>query len=140
MLIQDKVIWDADIEKNLALMSTLGIDCVSMELPDGPRANPAMDLSTLDAATKFFKQAKSTVAAHGMDLRTVLATSGFAEIKRGIAGRDEKIAFLQTVIQAMGAADIPIEVSAFGADAGARQFNLHFVRLRRLSEKPRAAD
>ena len=108
MLIQDKVIWDADIEKNLALMSTLGIDCVSMELPDGPRANPAMDLSTLDAATKFFKQAKSTVAAHGMDLRTVLATSGFAEIKRGIAGRDEKIAFLQTVIQAMGAAGIPI--------------------------------
>lgn len=30
MLIQDKVTWDADIEKNLALMNTLGVDCVSM--------------------------------------------------------------------------------------------------------------
>lgn len=78
MLIQDKVIWDADLEKNLALMSTLGVDCVSMELPDGPRANPMMDLSTLDSATRFFRQAKAAVAAHGMDLRTVLATSGFA--------------------------------------------------------------
>ncbi len=68
-------------------MSTLGIDCVSMELPDGPRANPLMDLSTRESATAFFKQAKATVAAHGMDLRTVLATSGFAEIKCGIAGR-----------------------------------------------------
>ena len=37
MLIQDKVIWDADIDKRLALMSTLGIDCVSLELPDTPR-------------------------------------------------------------------------------------------------------
>jgi len=108
MLIQDKVTWDADVEKSLAFMSTLGIDCVAMELPDGPRANPAMDLSTLDAATSFFKKAKATVAAHGMDLRTVLATSGFAEIKRGIAGRDEKIEFLQNTIQAMGAAGIPL--------------------------------
>jgi len=108
MLIQDKVVWDANVEKNLALMSTLGVDCVSMELPDGPRANPLMDLSTLDAATAFFKKAKATVAAHKMDLRTVLATSGFTEIKRGIAGRDEKIAFLQNVIQAMGVAGIPI--------------------------------
>ncbi len=108
MLIQDKVVWDADVEKNLALMSTLGVDSVSMELPDGPRANPAIDLSTLASATAFFKQAKAAVAAHGMDLRTVLATSGFAEIKRGIAGRDEKIAYLQTVLQAMGAAGIPI--------------------------------
>jgi len=108
MQIQDKVTWDADVEKHLALMSTLGVDCVSMELPDGPRAHPAMDLSTPDSATAFFKKAKATVAAHGMDLHTVLATSGFAEIKRGIAGRDEKIAFLQTAIQAMGAAGIPI--------------------------------
>ena len=108
MLIQDKVVWDANVDKSLALMSTLGVDCVSMELPDGPLANPAMDLSSLDAATTFFRKAKATVAAHKMDLRTVLATSGFAEIKRGTAGRDEKIAFLQNVIQAMGVAGIPI--------------------------------
>ena len=36
MLIQDKATWDADIDKRLALMSTLGIDCVSLELPDTP--------------------------------------------------------------------------------------------------------
>lgn len=108
MLIQDKVTWDVDVEKSLALMSTLGVDCVSIELPDGPRANLALDLSTLELATAFFKMAKATVAAHGMNLRTVLATSGFEEIKRGIAGRDEKIAFLQNVIQAMGHAGIPI--------------------------------
>lgn len=108
MLIQDKVAWDTNVEKRLALMSTLGIDCVSMELSDNPRADPAMDLSTLDAATAIFRQAKAAVAAHGMELRTVLATSGFAEIKRGIAGRDEKIAYLQNVIQAMGRAGIPI--------------------------------
>jgi mannonate dehydratase len=108
MQIQDKVSWDANVEKNLALMSTLGIDCVSLELPDDPRGNPAMDLSSPDAITKFFTKAKATVASHGMDLRTVLATSGFAEIKRGITGRDEKIAYLQNVIQAMGAAGIPI--------------------------------
>ena len=33
---------------------------------------------------------------------------GIPEVKRGLAGRDEKIAFLQTVIRAMGAAGIPI--------------------------------
>ncbi len=108
MLIQDKVTWDADVEKNLALMSTLGVDCVSMELPDGPRANAAVDLSTPAAADAFFGKAQATVAAHGMALRTVLATSGFEEIKRGIAGRDEKIAFLQNAIRAMGRAGIPI--------------------------------
>lgn len=108
MLIQDKLTWDANVEKNLALMSTLGIDCVSLELPDGPRANPLLDLSTPAACGAFFQKAKALVAAHQMELRTVLATSGFAEIKRGIAGRDEKIAFLQNVLRAMGAAGIPI--------------------------------
>jgi len=108
MLIQDKLTWDANVENNLALMSTLGIDCISLELPDGPRANPLLDLSTPDACNAFFKKAKALVAAHKMDLRTVLATSGFAEIKRGITGRDEKIAFLQNVLRAMGATGIPI--------------------------------
>ena len=108
MLIQDKVTWDADVEKHLVLMSTLGVDCVSMELPDGPLANPAIDLSTADATHAFFRKAKATVAAHGMELRTVLATSGFEEIKRGVTGRDQKIAFLQNAVQAMGAAGIPI--------------------------------
>lgn len=108
MLIQDKVTWDADLDNRLALMSTLGIDCVSLELPDTPRGNPLMDLTTLESATAFFNAAKAKVAAHKMDLRTVLATSGFAEIKRGSAGRDEKIAHLQNVLRAMGAAGIPI--------------------------------
>ena len=108
MLIQDKLTWDANVEKNLALMSTLGIDCVALELPDGPRANAAIDLSTPDACNAFFRKAKALVAAHNMDLRTVLATSGFAEVKRGVAGRDEKIAFLQNVLRAMGTAGIPI--------------------------------
>ncbi|MBM3341282.1 MAG: TIM barrel protein [Betaproteobacteria bacterium] len=108
MLIQDKLLWDTHAEKNLALMSTLGIDCISLELPDGPRANPLLDLSTQDACNAFIRKAKAQVAAHKMELRTVLATSGFAEIKRGTAGRDEKIAFLQNVIRAMGEAGIPI--------------------------------
>ena len=108
MLIQDKLTWDTNVEKNLALMSTLGIDCVSLELPDGPRANPLIDLSTTEACFAFFKKTKALVSAHKMELRTVLATRGFAEIKRGIPGRDEKIEFLQNVLCAMGAADIPI--------------------------------
>ncbi len=108
MLIQDKLSWDANVEKNLALMSTLGIDCVSLELPDGPRANPLLDLSTQESCNAFFHKAKALVATHKMDLRTVLATSGFAEVKRGLAGRDEKVAFLQNVLRAMGSAGIPI--------------------------------
>jgi mannonate dehydratase len=108
MLIQDKLTWDANVEKNLALMGTLGIDCISLELPDGPRANPLLDLSTQEACNAFFQKAKALVAAHKMDLRTVLATSGFAEVKRGLNGRDEKIAFLQNMLRAMGAAGIPI--------------------------------
>jgi mannonate dehydratase len=108
MLIQDKLAWDDKLEKNLGLMGTLGIDCVSLELPDGPRANPLLDLSTPEACVAFLHKAKAQVAANGMELRTVLATSGFAEIKRGSAGRDEKIAYLQNVIRAMGAAGIPI--------------------------------
>jgi mannonate dehydratase len=108
MYIQEKVTWDGDVDKSLALLKTLGVDCISIDLPDGQGANGAIDLSTLESATAFLKQAKATVAAHGMELRTVLATSGFDEIKRGLTGRDQKIAFLLNVLQAMGAAGIPI--------------------------------
>jgi D-mannonate dehydratase len=67
-----------------------------------------MDLSTRESANAFFKAAKAKVEGHGMQLRTVLATSGFDEIKRGLSGRDEKIAYLLNVVHAMGAAGIPI--------------------------------
>ncbi|HTD89909.1 MAG TPA: mannonate dehydratase, partial [Burkholderiales bacterium] len=102
------VTWDADVEKNLAFVKTLGLDCVAIDLPDDPRADAAINLSTMDSATTFFRQAKTTVAAHGMELRTVLATNGFNEIKRGTAGRDQKIEFLLNAVRAMGVAGIPI--------------------------------
>ena len=108
MLIQDKVAWNSEVEKSLAFLKTLGVDCVALELPDDQSADAAIDLSTRAAATAFFNKAKATVAAHGMELRTLLATSGFDEIKRGVAGRDQKIAFLLDAVHAMGAAGIPI--------------------------------
>ena len=40
--------------------------------------------------------------------RGTLATSGFEEVKRGLPGRDEKIAWLQNAVQAMGTVGIPI--------------------------------
>lgn len=79
MYIQEKISWDGDVDKKLAHLNTLGVDCISVELPDGPRKDAAIDLSTLKSATGFFKKAKATVEAHGMELRTVLATSGFDE-------------------------------------------------------------
>jgi len=108
MKIQDKVTWNAEVDKSLALLQTLGVDCVAIDLPDDQRADAAIDLSTLASAAAFFTKAKATVEANGMELRTVLATSGFDEIKRGTPGRDRKIAFLQNAVQAMGAAGIPI--------------------------------
>ncbi len=108
MLIQDKVSWEGDVDAKLALLKTLGVDCVSIELPDNQRADAPINLSTPAAAMDFFRNAKAKVDAHGMELRTVLATSGFDEIKRGVAGRDEKISFLQNATRAMGAAGIPI--------------------------------
>src|SRR5262245_48134140 len=106
MLIQDKVTWDGDVDRKLAHLATLGVDCVALELPDPPPAS--MDLSTPDTASAFFRQAKGKVAGHGLELRTVLATSGQYEIKKGTAGRDRKIALLQNALQGMGAAGIPI--------------------------------
>src|ERR1700704_2425048 len=108
MYIQEKVAWDGEVDQKLALLKTLGVDCIAIDLPDGQRENAAVDLSTLESATAFFKTAKAKVEAHGMELRTVLATSGFDEIKRGVTGRDQKIALLLKALQAMGAAGIPI--------------------------------
>jgi len=108
LYIQDKVSWNGDVANKLRLLKTLGVDCVAMDIPDGPRDGGAINLSTLESATAFFRKAKSAVAAHGMDLRTVLATSGFDEIKRGLPGRDRQIAWLLNAVQAMGAAGIPI--------------------------------
>ncbi len=108
MYIQEKVAWDGEVDQKLALLQTLGVDCIAIELPDGNSADGAVDLSTLESATAFFKSAKAKVAMHGMELRTVLATSGFDEIKRGAAGRDQKIASLLNAVRAMGAAGIPI--------------------------------
>jgi len=108
MLIQDKVSWDEDVEKKLAHLATLGVDCIALDLPDPLPKDAAIDLSTVESATAFFKKAQTTVAAHGMELRTALATSGYAEIKKGTAGRDQKIALLLNALKAMGAAGIPI--------------------------------
>jgi len=108
MLIQDKVSWGAGMEDKLRLLKTLGVDCISMDIPDGPRPGGAIDLSSVESATAFFRKAKATVAAHGLDLRTVLATSGFDEIKRGLPGRDAKIEWLSNAVAGMGAAGIPI--------------------------------
>jgi mannonate dehydratase len=108
MLIQEKVTWDADVERRLAHLETLGVDCIALDLPDPLPKDAAIDLSSLQSATAFFKKAKLMVKAHGMELRTVLGTTGYAEIKRGAPGRDQKIALLLNAIQAMGAAGIPI--------------------------------
>jgi mannonate dehydratase len=108
MYIQDKVSWTPDVKSRLRLLKTLGVDCVSLDIPDGPRDGGGIDLSTPESATAFFAKAKATVTAHGMDLRTVLATSGFDQIKRGLPGRDREVAWLRNAVQAMGAAGIPI--------------------------------
>ena len=108
MYIQEKVAWDEEIDQKLALLKTLGVDCIAIELPDAQREHAAVDLSTLESVTVFFKTAKAKVEAHGMELRTVLATSGLDEIKRGVTGRDQKIASLLNAVQAMGAAGVPI--------------------------------
>ena len=108
MLIQEKVTWNGDVDKKLAHLATLGVDCIALDLPDPLPNDAAIDLSTLESAMGFFKKAKATVAAHGMELRTVLATTGYTEIKKGEAGRDRKIALLMNAVRAMGAAGIPI--------------------------------
>lgn len=108
MLIQDKASWDGGLEQRLRLLKTLGVDCVAMDIPDAPQPGNAMDLSTVESASMFFDRAKKKVAAHGLELRTVLATSGFDEIKRGLPGRDRKIEWLLNAVRGMGAAGIPI--------------------------------
>ena len=106
MLIQDKVTWNAEVDQQLARLATLGVDCAALDLTDPLPAG--IDLSTPDSAAAFFKQAKAKVASHGVELRTVLATSGLYDVKRGLPGRDQKIALLQNALRGMGAAGIPI--------------------------------
>src|SRR5687768_17246769 len=106
MLIQDKLTWNGEIDQQLARLATLGVDCVALDLTDPPPAG--VDLTTPESASAFFKQAKANVAAHGLELRTVLATSGLHEIKKGTAGRIEKIALLLNALRGMGSARIPI--------------------------------
>lgn len=108
MLIQEKINWDADVEKKLAHLATLGVDCIALDLTDPLPRDAGIDLSSAESATAFFSKAKASVASHGMELRTVLATSGYAEIKKGAAGRDQKIALLLNALRGMGAAGVPI--------------------------------
>jgi len=108
MLIQDKVSWEGDVDQKLAHLATLGVDCVALDLTDPLPKDSGIDMSTPEAAAAFFRKAKARVAEHGMDLRTVLATSGFHEIKKGTPGRDEKIALLLNALHGMGAAGVPI--------------------------------
>src|SRR5690349_19259856 len=108
MLIQDKITWDGDVDATLARLATLGVDCVALHMPDPLPKEWGIDVSTAQAASTFFRNAKAKVAAHGLELRTVLATSGFYEIKKGIAGREEKLALVLNMISGMGAAGIPI--------------------------------
>jgi mannonate dehydratase len=108
MHIQDKVAWNAGVDKKLAHLKTLGVDCVALDLTDPLPKDAGIDLSTRQAATDFFARAKATVAAYGLELRTVLATSGYEDIKRGTPGRDAKIARLVNALEGMGAAGVPI--------------------------------
>jgi mannonate dehydratase len=108
MLIQDKLAWDGDVDRKLAHLATLGVDCVALDLPDPLPKDAGIDLSTKSSAAAFLSRAKARVAAHGVELRTILATSGFHEIKRGTPGRDDKIALLLNVLHGMGEAGIPV--------------------------------
>jgi mannonate dehydratase len=108
MYIQDKISWDGDVEQKLSMLKTLGVDCISVEHNFSANNESAIDLSTPQSATAFFKMAKAMVSKHGMDLRTVLASHGMAEIKKGTLGRDLEISLVQNALQGMGAAGIPI--------------------------------
>jgi mannonate dehydratase len=108
MIIQDKVSWDSTLADWLQLMKALGVDCVSVDIPDGPRPGSPIDLSTAQSAAAFFARARNTVEEHGLELRTVLATSGFDAIKRGLPERERQIEWLLNAVHGMGAAGIPI--------------------------------
>src|SRR4051812_17386776 len=108
MLIQDKITWDAQVDAKLAHLATLGVDCVALDLPDPLPGGSAIDVSSPDAAAAFFTKAKAQVAEHGMTLKTVLATSGFHDIKKGTSKRDEKISMLLNAVHGMGAAGVDV--------------------------------
>lgn len=112
-----------------------------MDIPDGPRPDNAIDLSTPEAAEAFFRRAKATVAAHGLE-RTVLGTSGFDEIKRDRAGSQDRVAAQCCARTACGR--IPILAYNFkllnskpsrSAPTRGRWGRVHQFRLRRVSEE-----
>lgn len=111
MQIQDKVVWDAGAARKLATLGALGLDCVAIDLPDGPGKNSLMDFATREAALGTLRSIRDQVAAHGMVLRTVQATAGFEKIKRGLPGRDEQIQWIVNALEAMG--ELGVTVMAY---------------------------
>ena len=102
MYIQEKVNWDDEVDRNLAHLRTLGVDYIAINQKGLTDA-----LSTSEKAIDFFKKAKVTVLAHGMQLRTIIST-GLTEVMKGTPARDQEIDSLLTVLEAMGTAEIPI--------------------------------
>ena len=37
MYIQEKVAWDGEVDQKLALLNTLGVDCIAIDMPDAKR-------------------------------------------------------------------------------------------------------
>ena len=111
MYIQETIAWSGDVEGRLALLKTLGVDHIAIHVPhtsDPTRGVPFLDLSSVASATASLARAKAMITAHGLQLRTVFAISGFDAIKRGLPGRDEKIAEVLNLITAMGENEVPI--------------------------------
>ena len=107
MLIQVGVAWDENVDQELGFLKTLGVDHICMKLTSKTR-NP--DLGSAASAAKFFAEARDKVRAHGMDLRCVSASNapGWAEVKLGLPGAEQKIGLLRNLIKGMGAAGIPM--------------------------------
>ena len=61
MLIQEKINWDADVEKKLAHLATLGVDCVALDLTDPLPRDAGIDLLSKESATQFFSKAHGAI-------------------------------------------------------------------------------